>query len=52
MRLNLQFGCTNDHLRQAEEELEIPTSASPKVHTKLMESSIAKMVIEVWVNNR
>jgi hypothetical protein len=47
-----EAGFTVDQLCQAEYELSTPSSVTPKTGNRLKEGSIAKKVIDMWVNNR
>jgi hypothetical protein len=46
----IEAGFTVDQIRQAEAELESPST--PKVCSKLKDGSISKQIVEVWINNR
>jgi hypothetical protein len=48
----LEAGLSLEQIRQAEEELVSPSPDATKVSKQLKEGSMAKKVIDVWVNNQ
>jgi hypothetical protein len=45
-------GFTIDQLRQAEAELDTPTTGTSKVRPELQEGSISMQIVDAWVTNR
>jgi hypothetical protein len=52
LREAIAAGFQADEIRQAEDELETPSTSTPKVRTKLKEGSISKQIVDTWITNR
>jgi hypothetical protein len=51
MKEAFDAGFTMEQLHQAEEELALPTTESPKVCLNLKEGSISKKLVDLWISN-